>query len=98
MIEFDKRDKETQYQEWKEKNGEFVERFTKEVLEKYGREFVEKSVQNYFNKIDAKRLNDLMYSGIYAEVQQLIKTMVGYYNQGSVSSYKGYDRNRYKFY
>lgn len=79
MIEFDKRDKEIQYQEWKEKNGEFVERLTKEVLDKYGKEFVEKSVINYFNKLNPKALSDILYSGLYNEIQEIVKSMVGYY-------------------
>lgn len=90
MIDFDEKSKDIEYQQWKEKNGEFVERLTKEVFDKYAKKVIEKSVKDYLVQINPK---DFLYSNLYNDVQELVKAMVGYYNQGNNHSiYKSSDR------
>jgi hypothetical protein len=90
MIDFDEKSKDIEYQQWKEKNGEFVERLTKEVFDKYAKKIIEKSVKDYLLQINPK---DFLYSNLYNDIQEMVRAMVGYYNQGNTSKtiYKSYD-------
>lgn len=89
MIDFDEKSKDIEYQQWKEKNGEFVERLTKEVIDKYMKENVEKSMKEFLLKINPK---EFLYSNLYNDVQEMVRAMVGYYNQGNNKTiYRSYN-------